>query len=275
METDTPIRTIIVAGYPKSGNTWVTRLTADLVGCPVAGFWGHPEYQEIAVEGTNRKSPYRCFKAHHSYPELCATMSGPNPPMVLYVVRDPRDVAISGSHYHTFRKCHIRRHLWLRLAAFWLRQCGHTREEAAQRLLTLKRRIAFMVTAVLEGDATITEWCRLPWAEHVSGYLQAGIPLVRYEDMLAAPEQECARLLAHLGIERDTCAIRAAVNRHAFQREKERFVLLGETAKADFLRQGRAGEWRNCLTSAQQALFRQRLAGLLRQLNYAEGAAKA
>jgi hypothetical protein len=69
--------------------------------------------------------------------------------------------------------------------------------------------------------------------------------------------------------------IRAAVNRHAFQREKERFVLLGETAKADFLRQGRLGEWREWLTPSQQALFRQRLAGLLRQLNYAEGGEKA
>ncbi len=267
-------RAIVVAGYPKSGNTWITRLTAELVGCPVAGFWGHPEYREVAVEGAERVSPDRCFKAHHSYPELCATMCGPNPPLVVYVVRDPRDVAVSASHYFSFRR-HIRRCVWLRLAGFGLRQCGQTREEAARHLLTRKRRMAIMVKGVLEGDADINEWCRLPWAEHVSGYLRAGIPFVRYEDMLAEPERECARLLAYLGIERDASDIREAVDRHAFQREKERFARLGETAKADFLRQGRVGEWRESLTPSLQAMFQQRLAGLLRQLNYAEGGEKA
>lgn len=31
---------IIVTGYPKSGNEWVSRLIAAVVGCPVSGFLG-------------------------------------------------------------------------------------------------------------------------------------------------------------------------------------------------------------------------------------------
>ena len=266
-QTAAGTRAIVVAGYPKSGSTWIARCAADLVGCPVAGFWGQPEHREMAVEGAERDSPYRCFKAHQPHAELGADAGGADAPALIYVVRDPRDVAVSGAHYFLFRR-HIRRRPWLRLAAFWLRRQGRTREEISRRLLRPSRRLAFMVKTVLEGDASVEGWCRLPWAEHVRGYLRAGAPLVRYEDMLADPERECARILEHLGIARDAAAIRAVVDRHAFAREKERFVRQGETAKAAFLRQGCAGEWRSRLTAGQQALFRERLADLLRQLRY-------
>ena len=48
-----PVKNIIVAGYPKSGCTWATRLLAELVGCPVAGFW-NSDKDEIAIEGEER-----------------------------------------------------------------------------------------------------------------------------------------------------------------------------------------------------------------------------
>ena len=44
------MKNIIVVGYPKSGCTWATRLVAELVGCPVGGFW-QSDKKEIAVEG--------------------------------------------------------------------------------------------------------------------------------------------------------------------------------------------------------------------------------
>ena len=41
------MKKIIIVGYPKSGNTWLTRLTADLVGCPVEGFLYNPNIFNI------------------------------------------------------------------------------------------------------------------------------------------------------------------------------------------------------------------------------------
>ena len=56
------MKNIIVVGYPKSGSTWITRLTAELVGCPITGFWNQSNQNEIAREGQDRTSDFRCFK---------------------------------------------------------------------------------------------------------------------------------------------------------------------------------------------------------------------
>lgn len=63
------MKKIIIAGYPKSGNTWLTRLVAEIVGCPVTGFL-YSQHFEIAKEGGDRKSEFECFKSHHKYYEL-------------------------------------------------------------------------------------------------------------------------------------------------------------------------------------------------------------
>ncbi len=61
---------VIIVGYPKSGNTWITRLTAELLNCPVKGFLYEKDNNEIAIEGLNRTSIYECYKSHHQYNEL-------------------------------------------------------------------------------------------------------------------------------------------------------------------------------------------------------------
>ena len=259
---------IIVVGYPKSGSTWIVRLTAELVGGPVAGFWGHPDAQEMAMEGAERISPYRCYKAHQPFPELGVNVDEPDAPKVIYVVRDPRDVAVSGAHYFAFKQ-QIRQHAWLRVVAWLLRQLGWSRRDIARRLFSLDQRLAFMVSSVLQGASCNEGWRRLPWVEHVAGYRRPGVLLVRYEDMLTAPDRECSRILAHVGLEAQATSIRTALSRHNFKSTKERFIQAGKTEHAEFLRSGRAGEWRNCLSSAQQAWFQQHVGECLRQLNYA------
>ena len=76
-------------GYPKSGNTWVTRLIAELVGCPVAGLW-HSSKIEIAREGQHRVSDFQCFKSHHQLHEL-HTDKDSDEHYIVYVIRDPRE----------------------------------------------------------------------------------------------------------------------------------------------------------------------------------------
>ena len=80
------MKEIIVIGYPKSGCTWATRLVAELVGCPVAGFW-LSDKEEIATEGQERISDYRCFKSHHQLSELGISPNH-SEKRLIYILRD-------------------------------------------------------------------------------------------------------------------------------------------------------------------------------------------
>ena len=88
-------RLLVVAGYPKSGTTWVVQLVAELIGGPVVGF-GDSAHDEIAREGLERPSEFRCFKSHHQLGELRAAQ-GLRDTALIYVIRDPRDVTILAS----------------------------------------------------------------------------------------------------------------------------------------------------------------------------------
>ena len=87
--------TVFVVGYPKSGCTWLTRLVAELLGCPVSGFLGEKSEDDMALEGQGRVSTYRVVRAHQQWTELEPHLNAHT--KVIYVVRDPRDATISGA----------------------------------------------------------------------------------------------------------------------------------------------------------------------------------
>jgi len=86
---------VICVGYPKSGVTWLTRLTAELIHAPVIGFWDEPDNPEQAIEGESRRSNYRVYKAHQQYNELNA----PTDAKIIYIRRHIKDVILSGARY--------------------------------------------------------------------------------------------------------------------------------------------------------------------------------
>jgi hypothetical protein len=224
------MKNIIIAGYPKSGNTWITRLVAELVGCPVSGFWREPNNKEIAIEGQDRVSDFRCFKSHHQLHELEVDINS-NKRSILYVIRDPRDVTVSGAHYFN---------------------------------LTIDQ----MLNAVLYGSQQVHHWCRISWNTHWKTYWDKGILFVRYEDMLQLPEQECLRILNKLDVNRDINFIINAINRQSFRYKRDEFIKLGENHKATFMRAGKCGQWKQILSEGQKDIFVNELSEDLRFLGY-------
>jgi hypothetical protein len=243
------MKKIIVVGYPKSGCTWATRLVAELVGCPVGGFW-KSEKKEIAVEGEDRLSDFRCYKSHHQLAELEIL---PNDPAnrIIYILRDPRDIAISAADYFQFDR-------FPRLANLFrsLRRGEKLYRHTLYPLLVRENyRLERMTEALLHGSASVHNWVRISWCDHWQPYQKAGLPIVRYEDLLARPEEESARLLQFLGLVRSREEIRRAVENQSFARKREALLESGETGRAKFLRVGKSGQWRERLPAELQALF--------------------
>ena len=71
-------------------------------------------------------------------------------------------------------------------------------------------RLEKMTEALLRGSAEVHNWCRVSWREHWRPYDEAGVPMVRYEDLLNAPEKEARHILRDLEIERSADEIAAA-----------------------------------------------------------------
>ncbi|MEO8440814.1 MAG: sulfotransferase domain-containing protein [Spartobacteria bacterium] len=284
------MKNIIVVGYPKSGCTWATRLVAELLGCPVVGFW-QSDKKEIAVEGEERVSDFRCYKSHHQLRELgvlpvvrdsvelgesndrvaprLPELDGVSPhrSIVLYILRDPRDIAISAANYFQFDR-------FPALASFFGR---FRRGEKLYRhtlyplLVGHAYRLERMTEALLHGLPELHNWLRVSWREHWQPYRDAGVPIVRYEDLLAAPVEEASRILRHLGIERTPEQIATAIRNQSFERKKEALLRHGETGRAKFLRVGKSGQWREKLPAHLQRRFVEELGSELAEWGYFEG----
>lgn len=256
---------IVVVGYPKSGNTWLTRLVAQIVGCPVEGFLGRKS-PDIANEGNYRQSEYRCFKSHHSIDYLKS--KGIDLSKTIYIVRDPRDVCLSAARYFP-----ISRLSWI-----------STVVKSAPLKVPLKYKLYKVLNtnfpasfnscvdrtakAIIYGDESIHFFLSAPWQTHYKQYFNAGCLIVRYEDLLDSPQTECTKIAKHLGIRIDQTHISKAIEQQSFREAKRRFIADGDISKAEFMKVGQKEQWKTSLAHHHQKFLTNRLAADLRRLNY-------
>lgn len=98
---------IYVAGYPKSGTTWLTRLLGDVLNSPTGGCMPSEDASEVATGGQYRSGSYIVRKGHFV---LIDDDTGPVVPRphrltwqqltnerIVFLVRDPRDICVSGA----------------------------------------------------------------------------------------------------------------------------------------------------------------------------------
>lgn len=216
---------ILLASYPKSGNTWTRFLIANLVfPDQEIGFGNLHKFvldHQVTVKRDFDRAPRpRIIKTHGSF--------DPRYRRVLYVVRDPRDVALS--QYHYLRK---------------LRRIDDAfpMEEFVERFLTgeLKR---------FPGS----------WGENVGSWLATrarhpGFLLLRYEDLLADAARELARVAEFAGLPATPERIARAVERSSADnmRESEKqqgqrsSLIKGSRSDIAFVRAAKSGGWRTGL----------------------------
>ncbi|MGE0444344.1 MAG: sulfotransferase domain-containing protein [Vicinamibacterales bacterium] len=267
-----------IASYPKSGNTWVRAfLTAYLRDEPVrlddmeadtvasnralfdeyAGVEAadllpsevsqlRPAiYAQLAAESTGMV----LLKAHDPF----RLPGGPPlfPPAVsraIYIVRDPRDVAVSLAHHNNW-----------------------TVERAVDAVCHGYR-------AAPTGRALLDQLeQRLPaWSDHVRSWLEAAreVPLhvVRYEDLLADAPAHFAGLLDFYGAERDEARLTRAVDATRFERLRRQEAEHGFQERPPravaFFRSGNTGQWAAVLPPALADRIAGSQAELMRELGY-------
>jgi len=248
-------KNIVVCGYPKSGTTWVSRLVAELVGCPFQGDLGGADGGPL--EGGTRDSGYDCYKTHRDLPSVVAELPGST--KFVYVVRDPRDVAISAAHHFRVNL------LTLRPGANRIVAALNARLSPA---VPYSVRIRRAVRAVLYGDASLHYWLAHPWRLHYRAFRPSDALLLKYEDLLAGPAAMCAQILAHLDLPSPSESIASAIANQSFGRKKSYFEERGMRAEQTFLRRGGTGYWRSEFDSAQQRLFVEQVGEDLEALSY-------
>jgi hypothetical protein len=249
--------TVWLASYLKSGNTWVRALLAALLGAgepdinqlghgPIASGRGHFEYYTgiISSDLTNaeiaslRPSVERAFDRELTetrYRKIHdALFSGADRAPIIapdatlgavYIVRDPRDVAVSLAHH-----------------------AGHSVARTTERM-------AAPTSTFEETTHGITP--QVPtqvgnWSDHARGWVEQQlfpVLVVRYEDLHADPAHQLMRIARFGNIEPTGDAITAAVRAARFDRLREREEHEGFNERSGagrtFFRRGIAGGWRD------------------------------
>jgi len=238
---------VFLVSYFRSGSTWSRFLFGNLI------------HQQEAVTFTNmsrlvpiiydlpdhelRKLP-RILKSHECF--------DPRYPRVIYVVRDPRDVAVSFYFYN----------LKVRVIPD-----GYSMDEFVERF----------VAAKVVGYADRVG-C---WQDHVLSWvrLREGKPefrLVRYEDLLADPQKQLRALAKLLGIdptpERIERAVRlsSASNMQSLEKQQSKDWVATKDTRQDiaFVREAKAGGWRSKLSAVAVRTIEQAWGPTMKELGY-------
>lgn len=221
-----PDDTFLVS-YPKSGNTWVRFLLANLI---------HPN-ETVTFANINHLLPApgvitrrflktvprpRILKSHEPFDARFKK--------VIYLVRDPRDVAVSEFFF-----------------------------DRKKRYIDPATTLDQFIAPFLAGHTSSYG----SWWEHVASWIGArhsnpAFLLMRYEDLLSNPIPETAKIAEFLGIQADEARFKAAVERSSADKmrklekqDADKWTGTKNTVQdIPFVRSAKSGGWKESLPPA-------------------------
>jgi len=269
---------IWLASYPKSGNTWLRAFLHNLLRDPAMPMeinaldrFTHGDtlrywYEQVAGEPIGDWAPDRIarlrpqvhllltrtfpdsvfVKTHNALAEIqgvpLITMEYTT--AAIYVVRDPRDVAISMTHHF-----------------------GLSLDQAVQMLNNPE-------AATAMDDRNVQQFYGT-WSDHVRSWTAQpaeGLHVIRYEDMHLRPRAAFGEVVRFLGLPPDRRRLDKAIRFSSFkvlqnQERRSGFKERSSFAQA-FFRSGRPGQWKGLMSAEQAAAIEAGHAEVMKRYGY-------
>lgn len=218
---------------------------AELVSCPLQGDWGFDFLDALYKEGLDRSSNYSVYKSHQTYKELKNASNKKNY-KIIYIIRDPRDVVVSGMNYFTFIPQYFQNtSLLMRF---------NLMRRVVSKLVTQKEKKKEMINAVLYGNKSINHWLAKSWKSHYETYEGQEILFVKFEDLITSPEDEAHKILRYLDVQVSDDHIKESIFKQSFQYRKRT-----DTHKKHnkmILRKGEFGYWKEEFSEDEKNSFK-------------------
>ena len=240
-----PDDTFLVS-YPKSGNTWIRFLIANLKYPEKHPDFTNinrlvPDYEAHSKRSLNRLPRPRTLKSHQYF--------DPRYPKVLYIVRDPRDVVLAQYHFGIKQRLHGEDYpLTDYVSRFLANDTGHA-----------------------YGS----------WFDHMASWYftrcnDPGFLLVRYESLHSQPLIEMARIAGFLGAPTDPERLNFAIEQSTGSRmrelEKKQMHVFSSTKDTrpdlPYIRVAKAGGWRTNLPKDCVASIESAWGSLMKDMGY-------
>jgi len=227
---------VFLASYPRSGSTWLRFMLFESLLGESSGF--NSVNQAIPDVKLHRDSlpltpgGSRLIKTHEVY--------HPEYRKAVYLVRDPRDVALSEYAYQTA-----------------LGLVDQSLDDFLERFLQDR------VNPFASWRAHVESWLTAPL--HKEQLL-----VLRFEGLRTDTVKTITRIAEFLGLTPDEHRIRRAIADNTVERmrAKEKEAPQRASKRGQFIRSGSVGGWRANLSPSQVDSFRERMGDLLTQMGY-------